>query len=377
MVFCVITEYRGIRFIAMIRDGIIEDLIPFYDDEKPKAGDIILGKVSDKVPGIQSAFVNLGEIKAYLPISGDSGIKAQDELPVLITKEASGNKEAVASSRLSLTGRYCVIQQSKGKPVFRISARITEPDERKRLEDGLKDIAEDFDIIIRTKAMDQDMDLITDEIRSLMDKLSHIVEIAPSRTVYTRLYEADMPYVTAIRDCRIGEVTKVITDIPRVYNTIRERMPDVDISLYEDKMLPLAKLHKIASTVDSVTERIVWLKSGAYIVIDETEAMTVIDVNSGRFSKDKSREESFYMINSEAVSEIARQLRIRNLSGIIMVDLINMKNRSDYDRLVDEMKQVFACDSQYTTFIDFTRLGLCELTRKKVRRPLREVLNDA
>ena len=157
---------------------------------------------------------------------------------------------------------------------------------------------------------------------------------------------------------------------------MRESFPDSDVSLYSDDQLPLHVLYKIGSEIESVKERRVWLKSGAYIVIDQTEAMCVIDVNSGRTDMKEAREDAFLKINTEAAKEIARQLRIRNTSGIIMIDFINMKDEDHLRSLMECLRRAAAQDPVRTTVVDRTALQLVEITRKKERRTLREQMSD-
>ena len=141
-------------------------------------------------------------------------------------------------------------------------------------------------------------------------------------------------------------------------------------------MLKLIKLHKIESTIESVFVRRVWLKSGAYLIIDRTEAMHVIDVNSGKVSYKSSRADTFLKINLEAASEAARQIRIRNLSGMILIDFINMKRKEDYLILEDRLRDALKYDLTDCSFIDFTGLGIAEIVRRKKRQPLADVLKD-
>ncbi len=376
MILCVIAEYKTFQALALIKDGVIEDLL-IKDDKNPyNVGDIVIAKVTDITSNISSAFLDLGGVKAFLPISKDEGIRIGDEIPVIIKQEATGNKDISVSRNLSLPGRYCVAERTGKTPGVRVSVKITDRDERDRLKNCVDTVLTKYDIILRTKAAYADEEDIKAEAMELTAKLDRIYETSVSRTVFSKLYSADDVFSSYIRDCRFGEADRIITELPEVYSGMKSEFPDIQVSLYEDKMLPLVKLHKIESTIESSKDHIVWLKSGAYIVIDRTEAMTVIDVNSGKNSQKRSREETFLNINTEAAREVARQLRIRNISGIIMVDFINMNNKKNYDRLIQALNEALKNDSCGACFIDITKLGIAEITRKKQRRPVTEILNN-
>ena len=143
---------------------------------------------------------------------------------------------------------------------------------------------------------------------------------------------------------------------------------------YEDENLPLMKLYRLESVLKSATDRRVWLKSGGYLVIEPTEALTVIDVNTGKYTGKKTPAETILKINLEAACETARQLSLRNLSGIIIVDFIDMESKEDQETLMRVLGEEISQDPVKTVLVDMTRLGLVELTRKKVRRPLHEIL---
>ena len=148
------------------------------------------------------------------------------------------------------------------------------------------------------------------------------------------------------------------------------------MSLYTDENLPLMKLYRLESVLKSATDRRVWMKSGGYLVIEPTEALTVIDVNSGKSIKGKNAEEQFLKINIEAAKEIARQLRLRNISGIVMIDFINMKEESHNHELMKNLAEYVRTDPVRTTVVDMTKLGLVELTRQKGKRALHEVFSE-
>ena len=166
-------------------------------------------------------------------------------------------------------------------------------------------------------------------------------------------------------------------DLESVYTSLINASAG-NVRLYNDDMLSLSKLYSVEHRIENALSKHVWLKTGGYLIIEPTEAMTVIDVNTGKFDgNNKDREKTFYKINSEAVMEIARQLKLRNLSGIVIIDFINMEDENNRRELQKQLEKELAKDSVRTAFVDFTKLGLAEVTRKKIKRPLHEVLQHS
>ena len=166
-----------------------------------------------------------------------------------------------------------------------------------------------------------------------------------------------------------------------VYETLAEEIAGdkrVNLRLYKDDLLSLSKLYSLESIISNAMCRKLWLKSGGYIIIEQTEALTVIDVNSGKYvantRKKSDKEKTYVLVNKEAAVEIARQLRLRNISGIIVVDFINMTDKSDNSEFITYLKQLLKQDETDTAFVDITKLGLVEITRKRSGKPLIELL---
>ena len=201
---------------------------------------------------------------------------------------------------------------------------------------------------------------------------------ASCRTCYSCIYRALPGYIAAIRDSYSGTLDGIVTDIPAYYEELKDYLEeyqaeDADkLTLYEDKLLPLSKLYSLDSALEHALNKHVWLKSGGYLVIEPTEAMVVIDVNTGKYSGKKKMQDTICRINMEAADEIGRQLRLRNLSGIILIDFIDMEREEDREMLMRHLGDVVSKDPVKTTVVDMTRLNLVEVTRKKVRKPLYE-----
>ncbi len=363
-------------------------------DAAAAVGDIYIGKVQSISPNISAAFIDLGgRFLTFLPITDaatafvlnrkpDGRLKPGDELLVQVTKEPIKTKLAGVTTRLSLPGQYAVvgIKPEGARTGVQVSAKLDA--ERQTYFRELKElgqISERFRLIVRMNAgtIDDD-DPLLEEARSLEDTLTHILEIAPSRTCYSCLYRNKPDYVSFVENAYRTEYNEVITDLPEVYDTLLEpcRKADIPIRLYEDSLLPLHKLYAVEERLQELTEKKVWLKSGGYLVIEPTEALISVDVNTGKYESGKDKEETFYRINREAAEMIALHLRARNLSGMILVDFINLKSREREAELLAYMRELLMKDPVPARAIDMTALGLMELTRKKVAPSLAEQLRN-
>lgn len=357
-------------------------------------GDIYIGKVQSISPNISAAFIDLGGRNlTFLPITDaatafvlnrkpDGSLKAGDELLVQVTREPMKTKLAGVTTRLSLTGQYAVVgvKPDGARHGVQVSAKLDAAKQAyfRELEE-LKQISGHFRLIVRTNAGTlEGEDALLEEARFLTDTLAHILEIATSRTCYSRLYQNKPDYVSFVENAYRTEYEEVITDLPEVYETLLEpcRKADIPLRLYEDSLLPLYKLYSVEQRLQELTAKKVWLKSGGYLVIEPTEALVSIDVNTGKYESGKDREETFYRINREAAEMIAVHLRARNLSGMILVDFINLKSRERETALLEYMRKLLQKDPIPARALDMTALGLMELTRKKVSPSLAEQLKN-
>ena len=208
--------------------------------------------------------------------------------------------------------------------------------------------------------------------------LKQLIKESGSRTCYSCLYKTLPSYIAGIRDSYAGGLEEIVTDCPDLYGQLKEYLETSQaedagkLKLYTDRLLSLGKLYSLDNALSKALDKRVWLKSGGYLVIEPTEAMVVIDVNTGKYEGKKKLEETVLKINLEAAAEIARQLRLRNLSGIIIVDFIDMEREEDRKALLAHLVEVVSRDPVKTTVVDMTALNLVELTRKKVRKPLHE-----
>ena len=366
-------------------------------------GNIYVGRVQSISENIAAAFVDLGNgYLTFLPLSEakhafvtnrkpDGKLKVGDEVMVQIIREPMKTKLAGVTTQISIAGRYAVIgvryneyikepDQEEGteekKNLLHISSKLSKKQQlRFRNIEDLQQIAVEYHLTVRTNAgeLEDDEPLIT-EAGLLAEQLKHILQIADKRTCYSCLYREKPDYLHFIENAYTTEYDEVVTDIPEIYEVLKEQMTqfDMPVRFYEDRMLPLYKLYSVEMRIKELLDKKVWLKSGGYLVIEPTEALISIDVNSGKYEHGKDKEETFLKINMEAAEMIALQLRARNLSGIILVDFINMKRSIHNKQLMEYMKSLLKRDNVAADVVDMTGLGLVEITRKKVNPSFRE-----
>lgn len=385
-------ERKG-SFVLTVRfmDGKAVELYAEEEDETAsRIGNLYIAKVSKVVKNIEAAFLEIAEKQmCYYSLkdnrkpvftSAKKGEKlaAGDELLVQLTKEEMKTKEPVVSSELNFTGRYVVLVH--GKDSIGVSSKIpaNEKEGLRRLLQPL--LGKGYGFIVRTNAQTAKEEEILAEAGALAEEYNTILEQAQHRRVFSCLKSNPPLYCKKLKDICFGENTGLVTDDKDIFLAMKKYLSDQlpefteRLAFYEDNLLPLYKLYSLEKVLSDALKERVWLKSGGYLVIQPTEALTVIDVNSGKFDGKKKKEETFFKINCEAAVEIARQLKLRNLSGIILVDFINQEEKEKEQKLLQVFGEELKNDSVKTTLVDITQLGLVELTRKKVQRPLYEQL---
>ena len=357
-------------------------------------GNIYVGKVQSISPNIGAAFIDLGGgYLTFLPLAEvpaakltnhrpDGTLKAGDELLVQITREPMKTKLAGVTTKLSLAGHYAVIAVGgkKQTPGLQVSSKLdAETQTRFRGMEEFSEIVKRYRMIVRTNAGAlTDTEPLIREAQELSDTLDRILEFGSTRTCYSCLYQGAPDYINFIENAYRSEYDEVITDLPEVYDALSATCQGRGIPLrfYEDALLPLYKLYSVEARLKELTEKKVWLKSGGYLVIEPTEALISIDVNTGKYETGKDTEETFYRINREAAEMIALHLRARNLSGIILVDFINLKDKKRERAILAYMRELLKQDPIPARALDMTGLGLMELTRKKVAPSLAEQLRN-
>lgn len=355
-------------------------------------GSLYVGKIRNISANIGAAFVEVKKgVLTFLPLDeaknaiitnrkADGKIKPGDELLVQIVREPVKTKLAGASAKISLTGSYTVIEYGRKPGGIRISSKLGAKCRHLYGELGkLQEIAKRFTVIVRTNAANaENVSDIEQEAEKLAKRLEHILEIADKRTCFSCLYQSEPEYITFIRDSYRSEFDEIVTDRKEIYEELCkiEEWRNIPIRFYEDSRLPLHKLYSIETRIQELTGKKVFLKSGAYLVIEQTEALIAIDVNTGKYESRKETEETYFKTNLEAAAAIATALRARNLSGMILVDFINMEEKEHYERLMEYMKSLLKKDSVPSHVIDMTGLGLMEITRQKKNKSFAEQMRS-
>ncbi|MBR4725594.1 MAG: ribonuclease E/G [Lachnospiraceae bacterium] len=379
----------GSRIITGLIDdtGLVEVQVDPVDSES-LLGNIYLGKVKNIVKNINSAFVEvedgkmcylaLSDVKSPIMASNDhpGKLRIGDELIVQVTRDSAKNKAPLATSDFSLAGKYIVLVH--GRKAIGISQKIKDETKRKRLKEILKPyLNENYAFIVRTNAESAPEDLLEREVARLANDYRQIVEFGVHWKCFSKLYSTPPAYLWEIRDGYAEEIEEIKTDDDEIYGQLKQYLAEYQpedsgkLVKYNDPQLSLAKLYGIMEKIEKALKERVWLDSGGYLVIQPTEALTVIDVNTGKAVSGKTvPEETFLAVNTEAADEIARQVRLRNLSGIIVIDFIDMVQEEHRKALLKHLSAVLAKDRIPTKVVDMTQLNLVEVTRKKIRKPL-------
>lgn len=363
------------------------------EEERSLIGNIYVGKVKNIVKNIDAAFVEIKKgVLCFLPLSEaedavftnhkeTSKLVVGDELLVQVLKDGIKTKAPVVSTNLNFTGRYFVFT-TKRKDELGISNKLNAED-RKRLQEYVqKKDAEPFGVIIRTNAKNASEEEMDSEYAYLKEVYEQVVKYGIHKTAFSLLMQDEAPYIKQLRNIRQDELDEIITDDKEIYEQayefLKSHQPgDLDkLRYYEDASYSLWKLYGLETVLDDATRTRVWLKSGGYLVIEPTEALTVIDVNTGKYDGSKNAEATFVKINQEAAVETAKQLRLRNISGIVIIDFIDMKTEADKLDVLSTLNNELKKDPVKATLVEMTKLNLAEVTRKKTKKSLREQLGS-
>ena len=308
--------------------------------------------------------------------AGKKALCIGDQLIVQISREAVRTKAPTVTGNLSFTGRYAVL--THGNTRIGVSSKIPKSlrEEYKRELSSLRN--DDFGVIVRTNAKDASFDAVYEEIITLREEYYSLIRTAQTRICFSCLKSAPPSYIADLKNVYMDGMESIIIGDKELYTRIhmffQSELPEkLDLlELYDDPSFPLDKRYSTQTALDKALMERAWLRTGGYLVIQPTEALTVIDVNSGKNTSKSDSEAGAMKVNLEAAREAARQIRLRNLSGIILVDFINLKEEENTQKLLTEFRHYLSKDPIQTTLVDMTSLGLVEITRKKVRRPLYE-----
>jgi ribonuclease G len=398
--------------VAVLEEGRLEEFNIERTTEERLVGSIFKGKVRNLEDGLKAAFVDIGfEKNAFLhywdivPSTFDSGVEiveregkrrdkpkiTQKDIPrvyppgseiiVQVTKGPIGTKGPRVTTNLVLPGRYLVLLPNSDQSG--ISRKIENQQERQRLKKILRDLSipEGMGVIMRTVGEGQqtryfvrDMALLLEEWRQIQDRIK-------TRPPASCVFEEPDLIERTVRDFLTEDVERIVVDSPKAYDRMREMISKISrrsankVKLYADAQ-PVFDRFNISRQLENAFSRQVHLKSGGYIVVDETEALVAIDVNTGRHKGGKDQESSILKVNVEAADEITRQLRLRNIGGLIVLDFIDMKSRRDQQQVYHRMKEGLRRDKAKTHILPISQLGLMEMTRQRHSESVNDAVYD-
>ncbi len=360
-----------------------------------QTGDLFSARVQRIVPSLKAAFIDYAPGRSgYLPLEtcehpflihkgGSSSLQQGDELLVQVKKISPGKKQPSFTARLSIAGNFTVLQSPDLKPG--VSQKI-DADARSRWKKTAEALSNDtYSVLIRTNAEAAEESEVCREAEDLAEKLEKVCRKAMHLPCPSLLLGGEKRWLTRLRELPIEETEKIRIDDRDLFEEASSYLKNVQprlipaLSFYEDPMLPMDKLYSLDRHLGEAMDRKVWLSSGAFLVIEQTEALVSIDVNTGKAAgpgNRKDREKQFLATNLEAAGEIARQLRLRNLSGVIMIDFINMKEEADRQILLNAFRQKLHGDPVRCSCIEYTKLGLVEMTRMRKERSLAESFRE-
>ncbi|MEE9443747.1 MAG: Rne/Rng family ribonuclease [candidate division Zixibacteria bacterium] len=397
--------------VALLEDEKLVELLVKGADEHRYVGNIFKGRIKTVLPGMQAAFVDIGMDKAAFLHASDIGkigggfydvdddeeapadivrktrfagietvVKEDQEILVQVIKEPISTKGPRVSSEISIAGRYVVlVPDDQG---VRVSKKIFDWGEKKRLRSIVRELRpEGFGFIIRTEAEGRSESDFKSDIKRLLKYWQQLKKRA-DRLEPPALLHQEMSMITGIiRDLYSDEVDALVVDNRTVYREVlsfvREIAPALKgrVKLYRDKT-PVFDHYNIEPEIEKMIDRKVWIKKGAYLIIDQTEAMVTIDVNTGRFVGRKDQESTILRTNLDAAREVARQIRLRDIGGLIVIDFIDMYSRENRRKLYDHYCHQLRNDRAKRAVSPVSDFGLIEMTRERIRPSLMTALSD-
>ena len=376
--------------VALVENG---NLVEYYEEDENtdrKEGNIYVGTVKDIIPGMQSAFVDIGtekngfiHLKDILPkiderkeslepnIEIGKVIKPNQKLLVQIKKDSNDKKGARVSTHINLPGKYIVLMPNTS--FITVSQKIEDKAEQERLINLVKKyIGKENGAIIRTSAVKKEKELIHD-IEDLERKWKKIREkyeqVVKQNNKESLMYEAENILEKMIIDLSNEKIENIVTNDEKKYAQLLDEKSKSD-ELVNTKIIlenkDVLDIYDIKKQLEKLPNRKIWLKCGGFITIDKTEALTAIDVNTGKYTGNRNLEQTLYKVNEEATVEIAKQLRLRDIGGIIIIDYIDMKKQENKDKIQKLLEQRLKFDRAKTQVEGFTKLDLMEMTRKHI-----------
>ena len=386
MIELIVNKNKEEKIIAIIGNG---KLVEIYEENEQSSkarneGNIYLGIVKDIVPGMQAAFVDIGteknsfiHVKDVVPQVDEKVekridtkikdiIKAGEKILVQIQKDSNDKKGARTSTHIKLTGKYVVLMPNTN--IVTISQKIENESEKERLLKILRKLLpENTGVIVRTAAVKKNEEELKEDLERLLSKWKKIKEKfdnTPSKSQL--LYKSPSILEKIILDLPENRIEKIMVNDKDEYREISEMLKEMDEKIKVEIHENILEKYELEKQIEKSKQRKVWLNCGGFITIDQTEALVAIDVNSGKFTGKSTLEETVYKVNYEATIEIAKQLRLRDIGGIIIIDYIDMQKEENKNKIEKLLKESLKQDRAKTQVEGFTKLNLMELTRKHI-----------
>lgn len=378
----IINGNKDKKEIYLLENGILVECIK---EQKNIEGNIYLGKVQNVLPGMQAAFVNIGEdkntfihLKDILPKIDETKqkpatnvnikeiIKPGMKILVQVKRAECNKKGARVSTHISITGKYAVIMPNTN--IITVSQKIEEKEEITRLKQIItKLLPENTGAIIRTLAKDKKEEELKEDVENSIKKWNEIEKLSQkSKEVPSLIYESDNTISRILVDINSKQIGNIIVNNKATYEELIDIANKIKIDSQKIKLEKTYDEYNLEEQIEKIQNRKIWLKCGGFITIDKTEALTAIDVNSGKYVGNKNLEQTVFTVNKEATIEIAKQLKLRDIGGIIIIDYIDMTENENKEKIESILKEELKKDRSKTQVIGFTKLNLLEMTRKHI-----------
>ena len=386
MIELIVNKKEDSKIIAILENG---KLVEIYEENKENIkarneGNIYLGIVKDIVSGMQAAFVDIGteknsfiHVKDVIPqvdekIEKRPNVKIRDVLKpnqkilIQIQKDSNDKKGARTSTHIKLTGKYLIFMPNTN--IVTISQKIENEKERERLLNIIKEeLPENTGVILRTAAEKKSREELKGDLEQLIKKWNKIKAKFEKETDKPELlYQSPSIIEKMILDLPEDRIERIEVNDQKEYDEIKQILADVNENIKIEKEENLLEKYELEKQIEKSQQRKIWLNCGGFITIDPTEALVAIDVNSGKFTGKSTLEDTIYKVNYEATLEIARQLRLRDIGGIIIIDYIDMLKEENKEKIEKLLKETLKSDRAKTQVEGFTKLNLMELTRKHI-----------
>ena len=387
----IVIQKDNARQIHLLEDGLLKEYYSEIDNNKNLEGNIYVGKVVNILQGMQAAFIDIGEEKkAYLHVkdilpkkSTETGnkkenlenykikdyIKQNEPILVQVKRDTNNLKGPKVSLNIQFPGRFVVVLPEND--FITVSQKIENEEEKNRLIDIVKEVKkqEKIGIIIRTAAEGKEKELIKQDVKNTIEKWKEINEKFNSNEKFPRILKRHETILEKILlDLADNRLEKIYVNDKELQNKIIELLKDMQGQTkikveYQDN---LDTKYDLKTQLEKAQNRKIWLKCGGFITIDKTEALTAIDVNSGKFTGKENLEQTILKVNKEASEEIAKQIRLRDIGGIIIIDYIDMEEEKTKQEVLETLKNKLKEDRAKTQIMQFTKLNLLEMTRKRM-----------